>query len=451
MESSPRNRIGALVAALLAAACSGEAEPLPPIVIVSLDTVRADCLGSYGGPAGATPALDAFAARATRHAECAATSPWTLPSHASMFTGLFPSEHGATSFLPEEGYRGDNVLALPERHGTLAEALRERGYRTGAFVANAIYLRPGLGLEAGFDAFDVHRAPAHVVTARALAWLDDAPVDADPPFLFLNYLDAHRPYRTRDPDARPRERLDALIDAVMVRGEDAPELSAEVRGLHQSAVSLLDEELGVLFEALRARGLYEDAVIVVTSDHGEAFGPHRLVEHSKDVYEDLVRVPLIVKGPGQTRGEVRGERASLVDVPGLVAARAGDEGLRSAFPRVPGSHPVLAENRYSRVRDLERYGDRFRRVRRAIYDGPWKLIASDDGAPAELYRLDDDPAEARDRADEEPERARRMTASLRTFLEAHAFEGPVALPADLTPGQRKDLGELGYGPSAEDR
>ena len=237
----------------------------------------------------------------------------------------------------------------------------------------------------------------------------------------------------------------------MVRGEDAPELSSEVRGLHQSAVTLLDEELGVLFEALRARGLYRDAVIVVTSDHGEAFGPHRLVEHSKDVYEDLVRVPLIVKGPGQSTGEVEDERASLVDVPGLVAARIGDDALRAEFPRVPGAHPVLAENRYSRMRDLERYGDRFRRVRRALYDGPWKLIASDDGAPAELYQLDLDPAEARDLSPEEPERVAEMAASLAEFLDAHAFEGPAALPADLTASQRRDLGELGYGPLRQGR
>ncbi|MEL6905555.1 MAG: sulfatase, partial [Planctomycetota bacterium] len=389
-------------------ACSPDPERVPPLVVlVSLDTVRADELSCYGGPEGASPVLDAFAAVATRYERCISTAPWTLPSHASMFTGLFPSEHGAHSFLPQDGYRGDNVFALHPSYETLAEALGARGYRCGAFVANSIYLRPGLGLEAGFDPWDVRRNRAEVLTGRALEWLDGVGAGERPAFLFLNYLDAHRPYRTGDPEDRARARLDELIEAVMVEGGEPGALGRDVAALHQKAVTLLDAELARLFDGLKERGLFDRAVVVVTADHGEAFGAHGVVEHSKDVYEDLVRVPLVVKESRQTEGAVRTELASAVDVPGLVAAAlAGTDAASAAavFPRLPGTHPVIAENHFSRIKDVSRFGDRFRRVRRALYDGDAKVVVGSDGS-LELYELEGDPGELTDLAGSQPARA----------------------------------------------
>ncbi|MEM9378678.1 MAG: sulfatase-like hydrolase/transferase [Planctomycetota bacterium] len=437
--------------AALSASCGEDGDGAraapPPVVLISLDTVRADSLSIYGGPAGATPVLDAFAERATRYASCVSSAPWTLPSHASMFTGLYPSEHGAHTFLPGEGHRGDNVFALAPGFDTLAEALARLGYRTGGVVANAIYMRPMLGLGAGFESWDVRRDPGTRITDRALAWLDGLPGGDRPPFLFVNYMDAHRPYAAGDAGVDAAAELDALIDAVMARGEAPGAQGERVRALHRNAVTRLDAEVGRLFDGLRERGLFERALVVVTSDHGEAFGGHGIVEHSKDVWEDLVRVPLIVKAPGQRDGAVREVRASSVDVPGIVAealAAAGYPGLGSTFPRRPGGHPVRTENHYSRLPDLARYGDRFRRRRHAIYDGRWKLVVGSDGS-TELYDVEADPEELLDLAASRADVTERLISGLERALAEAPYEGDRVLPGQLSAAQTRDMRVLGYG------
>jgi len=285
------------------------------------------------------------------------------------------------------------------------------------------------------------------VTARALDWLDGRAGGDRPAFLFVNYMDAHRPYAHGRPGRDGHAALDELIDRVMVKGESAGDMGTAVRALHQDAVTLLDAEVGRLLDGLEARGLLEDALVVITSDHGEAFGAHGVVEHSKDVYEDLVRVPLLVKSPGQREGRVIETRASSVDVPGLIARdleAAGLTGLASAFSRTPGSHPVIVENYYSRLRDLERFGDRFRRRRVAIYDGSNKLIVDSSGA-AELYRLDGDPAEGTNSAAGNVELVERLGGLLDSLFSSGGYEGERVLPDQLTPAQADEMGELGYG------
>ena len=341
----------------------------------------------------------------------------------------------------------DNVFALHPRFQTLAEGLAAEGYATCGVVSNTVYLRPGLGLDAGFQRWDVRRESGARVTARALEWLDSRAGGDRPAFLFVNYMDAHRPYATGDPEADGHAALDGLIERVMVSNEPAGDAGLEVRALHQRAVSRLDTEVGALLEGLRTRGLLEDALVIITSDHGEAFGAHSLVEHSKDVYEDLVKVPLLVKAPGQTAGRVATERASSVDVPGLVAGALESSGfpvLARSFTRAPGNHPVVVENYYSRLRDLERFGDRFRRRRVAIYEGSRKFILDSAAAP-ELYDLAVDPAELDDLAERDAASVADMARSLEVLLGAGAFQGQRALPDQLTRQQADEMSELGYG------
>ncbi|MEM8710722.1 MAG: sulfatase-like hydrolase/transferase, partial [Planctomycetota bacterium] len=423
------------------------------MILISLDTVRADCLGVYGGPDGATPALDGLAEAADVYETCVSAAPWTMPTHASMFTGLYPFEHGAHSFLPEETSGGDNVFGLSDRIETLAEGLAARGYRTGGVASNAIYLRPMLGLEQGFLAWDVERALAKGINGRALAWLDEN-VDGDRPFfLFLNYMDAHRPYATGDREDLPAERLDQLIDKVMEEGEEDHALAAEVRALHQKAVARLDAGLGKLFDGLKERDLFDRSVIVVTSDHGEAFGGHGIVEHSKDLYEDVVRVPLIVKLPGQEVGRRVRERASSVHVAGLVArALAGTdaESLAAVFPRVPNGGAVFTENYYSRMKDLKRFGARFRRQRRAMYSGSMKLIVGSDGS-TELYDLGADPAELTNLAESSAEAVQGMLVGLNAFFGGPTrYEGSPMIPGALTREQAGEFSAMGYGGDDDD-
>lgn len=415
--------------------CGGEAsQSRPNVLLVVLDTVRADHLGCYGGPR-ITPTLDALAAAATRYERCTASSPWTVPSHASLFTGLDPHTHGAQSFEVDSFEGLDNVYTLTEDKVTLAELLRDEGWATGGVVANAAYLKPAFGLNQGFDDWSVARVRAPRLNREALAWID-ARAPGEPWFLFLNYMDAHRPYNVEplegEEEIPQRESsailLDELYDAVVVRGEEPGDLGRRVREQYTRAVRNLDRALGELVAGLRERGLWEDTILVVTSDHGEYFGEHGLVEHSKDVYEPALDVPLIVKPAGVSAGRLVTDHASNAHVPRLVIDAIGGavaERCAPQFPRAPGA-PVVAENRYSRLRDIlhPEVGARFRRVRSAYYEGDLKLVRSSDGAH-ELYRLDRDPTEAVDLAATEPAEVARLLATLEALFEATPHTGAV--------------------------
>jgi arylsulfatase A-like enzyme len=433
--------VAAVVAASFGTGC-GRAPELPPMVIlVSLDTVRADRWASV-----ATPAFDRLAARADRYAEGIAAAPWTLPSHASMFTGLHPTEHGAVSFDVE--VLEDNAHPLHPDHVTLAETLRSAGYLTAGFVANTVYLTPRHGLDQGFDTWEVRRQRGDLVTRDALAWIDRQEGREAPLFVFLNYMDAHRPYNARAaPDGRQSVALlDELIERVMVRGEGESEavvkLREELVACYDEALENLDRALGALFDGLEQRGLLDGALVIVTADHGEAFGEHGLVEHSKDVRECLLRVPFAVKNPRQRAGRDVARRASSVDVAGLVA-EATDIG-RARYARLPGNHAVLAENRYSRPHDLMRFGARFRAVRRVLYEGDLKLIVDARGA-VELYDLAADPGEGTDLAATRSADASRLAATLDAELARAPWPGPFLVPGALDEAQRRELRALGYG------
>lgn len=441
-----------LLAPCLLGSC-GESPPAPPnVILLSLDTLRADHLGCYGDERGLTPNLDRLAEESTLFVGSRSTAPWTVPSHASMFTGLYPFEHGAHTGPIQRG--GENVSPLAPEHRTLAELLAEDGYATAGFVANAVYLAPRYGLAQGFDTWEVARDRADPLNERALAWVDALAEGAPgrPFFLFVNYLDTHRPYDVTaqageaeyDNADSPALVLDRLIQTVMVEGREAPELEALAREQYARSVRNLDLALGRLIEALRERGLLENSVLVVTSDHGEYLGEHGLVEHSKDVYEEGLRVPLIVRAPGQQAGKKVDTPASSVDVPGLIAASLPAESALSASePRRVGEHLVLAQNHFSRPRDVLQpaYGRRFQRIRSAVYSGPWKFIHSSDGAH-ELYRIAE--GEAVDRAAEEGELVADFAEKLEQLIERGRWRGPTVELGEMSAELEEQMRALGY-------
>jgi arylsulfatase A-like enzyme len=393
---------------LSACACGSMGETPPHVLILCLDTLRADRLGCYGGTGNLTPNLDALAAQATRWERCSASSPWTVPSHASMFTGKHPSSHGAYSFEVED-MSVDNCFVLEEEQWTLAEALRGKGYATAGIVANAVYLKGEFGLSQGFDHWSISRERAPRLCSNVLGWIDDRAQqrDSDRPWtMFVNFMDTHRPYNVEPlPGEREYDQateyssdlLNRLYQQVIVRGEEAGDLGLTLQDQYNRAVRNLDLALGEFFEELKQRGLWDDLLLVVVSDHGEYFGEHGLVEHSKDVYEPALSVPLLIKYPGQTVGEVRSERAGSAHLPALIldglTSEVSDQ-LGPDFPQRPGGGFVVSENHYSRLPDIlhPTVGERFRRVRTVVYDGPFKLIQSSDGNH-ELYNLGEDPGE----------------------------------------------------------
>jgi len=438
-----------MVAALFS--CASPTEP-PNVLLVVVDTLRADHLGCYGYERDTSPRIDGFAAGATRYSRAMASSPWTVPSHASMFTGLDPFEHGAHTCKlesPEEC-----VVPLAGRYTTLAEVLQARGYATTGFVANAAYMHADFRLNQGFDEWNVGYARAPRVTELALEWIE-ARRD-EPFFLFLNYMDTHRVYNTLprpglldEPAVRDGgELLDALIAAVLPgTGEVPGDLAQQVVDQYDTAIANADASLGDLFDGLRKLGRLKDTVIVVTSDHGEYLGEHHLVEHSKDIYQQAQWVPLIVRSPGQREGRRVETTASSVDVPHLILSEFPEPmrgELLPQFPNAPGNHVVISENYYTRSNDLydDRWGHRFDRVRTAIYDWPYKYIRSSDGLH-ELYELAADPAESNNLVSENGPTAERLAHGLAAF-QATRIEASGGEPAELDEELREQLRSLGY-------
>lgn len=431
-----------------------------------LDTVRADHLSCYGYSRPTTPHLDAFAAGADRYAVARSTAPWTLPSHASLFTGKAPQLHGADAFKLPSGAVAD-AAPLSADEFTLAEALAEAGYATGAFVANKGYVNPRMGLAQGFGEFMNERYDALEMSRRAAQWIAAQPAER-PWFVFVNYMDAHRPYNT---NALPGERaaqlpappkegepnavasLDALYNHVFLRKEPPPpEMVQRVVDNYDLALANLDLGLGALFADLRARGLLDDALVIVTSDHGEYFGEHDLVEHSKDVYEEALRIPLIVKRPGQAAGRVLDAPISLADVAGLILREAAPEVAERHDDKFKGSSETpghVAQARYARSKDLSApWRRRFDRERDALYVENYKLIRSSDDKH-ELYDLARDPTERHNLFAERPAEAQTLMAQIERVLAKSGRRSTAPLPP-LTKDELRAMKELGYFGVEED-
>jgi arylsulfatase A-like enzyme len=455
--SRPRWRL-APSAALWLALGAGCASSPPDVVLVVLDTVRADHLGAHGYARATSPNYDALARGADLYTAARATAPWTLPSHGSLFTGLLPFEHGAEAQLDAKSGALVDAPPLREELLTLAEALAAEGYETRGVVANPIYLGPRSGLAQGFESWEVLPAGANDWSSamhRVFARLRDRDA-ARPLFLFVNLMDAHRPYNVASPGwrfglpapdpAEPGALLDELVEAVMLRGDSDAALVRRVTTQYDLGVANADRGLGALLARLEAIGRLDGALVVVTSDHGEYLAEHGLVEHSKDVYEPALWVPLLVKRPGQTRGRVIDRPFSLADVPRLVAAELPAplaSRLARSLPDPSGAAP-MAELRYTRPKDLlAPYGARFARIRTVLYEDGWKLIRSSDGAH-ELYDLRGDPAERANRFRDEASRAARMLAETERRVALREFRGPWPEPHAPTPEEEQALRALGY-------
>ncbi|MGD8413905.1 MAG: sulfatase [Candidatus Latescibacterota bacterium] len=453
-------RLPALIAVtIVCLSCSeagDEAPTSPPnVILITMDTMRADHMSCYGYERPTSPHMDALADSATFYTRAMATSPWTIPSHASLFTGRDPFQHGAHT-LKAVG-RTQQINLLWGGFVTLAEALAGEGFATGAFVANDGMLAPRWNLNQGFETYHVERTPAERLNVHVFSWLDSIGSTGKPFFLFVNYMDTHKVYNTKPrpgflehPAVQDGGQLvDELYDKVMPGSGPIPrDLVQKVIDQYDTAVANLDEEIGVLLDDLRRRGIYDNTMIVLTSDHGEYFAEHYLVEHSKDVYQEALWVPLIVKNPSQRQGRVDDRLITSSDIPHIVFLQFPQNVAKRNlvhFPNAPGNHPPVVENYYTRARDLFNpvWGKRFDRVRMVVYDWPYKYIHSSDGA-SELYHLEYDEKEAINLIDKNGERAQAMLDDIRAYVESRpTFEEEIQQPP-LSPEERKRLKSLGY-------
>ncbi len=429
------------------------AEGAPDVLLVALDTTRADHMSTYGYARETSPNLTALARDGLNFTEARSPAQWTVPGHASMFTGMYPSRHGAH-------YAGDwasgpkiygrkRVLPLPEDRTTLAEILRDDGYVTGGFAANFANLDRGFGMAQGFSHYEDHpgllfRPVPHVVrfvqrfrpafckkpfrsaeeiNAAALDWLDHAP-KGRPFFVFLNYLEPHHwlaapPYDlwSRDlPHARQLALKGLFTHKVPVH------LSTEeqqfITANYDGQILAMDAALGELMAALKARGRYENTLIIVTADHGELLGEHEIVGHGgRMMYEGLLHIPMVVKFPGadRPRGEVK-DKVQLVDILPTVVATVGvpaPDGVQGE-PLRAVTHETVAEEHIN-PEFVAQFGDVYDRALRVYYDGSFKLISTSKGQRL-LFDLATDPGEATDLASRDPARVAAMEQRLETMM-----------------------------------
>lgn len=412
----------------LAGGCGGGNEVgNPNLILVTLDTVRADHLGCYGDRDAVTPWLDRLAAEGVRFANASAPVPLTLPSHASILSGLLPPHHGL---------RNNGLGAYPADRSTLASVLAKEGYRTGAFIG-AFVLDRRFGLNQGFEVYDDEiprdphagvtleaERPGRDVVDRALAWLGLK--DSRPFFLWVHLYDAHAPYMPPP--------------AWAARHPGRP---------YDGEISEVDAQVGRLLEELERRGLADDTVVAVAADHGEGLGEHGELTHGLLLYEPTLHVPLLVRAPGRLKPRVVETPMSLVDLAPTLAGLLGKslpapagrtlDGRDLSKALLAGDDPpsgeVYAESQYPAIYGWSPLA--------ALRRRDLKYISAPD---PELYDLSQDPGETANLVARKAEA--RGFASRIAEIEAGAVDTPQ--PAAPDAETRALLASLGYtaGPTA---
>ena len=363
------------------------------IVLISMDTTRADHLGCYGYPKKTTPNIDAFAQTATRFEHVVSPVPITLPAHSSMLTGTIPPFHGVHNNI---GYQ------LAPANLTLAELLKQNGFKTGAIVS-AFVLDKQFGLSQGFDTYDgsFESAPDHGMGAErsgdestqvALDWLDKNSEGKS--FLFLHYYDAHAKYEPPEPFAS--------------EFADDP---------YAGEIAFVDHCIGQVIQKLKDLNLYDSTLLIVTGDHGEMLGEHGEAEHSYFIYESAIKVPLIIRLPGQKKIGTIAQPVGLVDIVPTVCSLLD---IDLPVPVQGRDISLFLAGNIPDSYDRTLYSESIVPIRlgasslMSISTGQWKYIQ----APRpELYDVFADPAEAHNLVAKEPQRARILEDQLRQTME----------------------------------
>lgn len=465
--------IGLLATALLLAGCGDSGtdggrlptEPerslRPDVILITLDTTRADHLGVYGYERDITPSLDRFAGDSVTFRRAWATGAWTLPTHASMVTGRYPSNHGAHFDHAREGVALSEVLEgdffakhkasrLPEDEVTLAELLREQGYATAAFTGGP-WLAPPFGLMQGYEVADtaiggVGGRSAEVLTNRCTEWLESTPRDV-PVHVLVNYFDPHTPYEPPPGfDDLPGAGIpmDPDQDQIFING--GRKLLEEQRvaavDRYDGEIRFMDHHFGRLIDALRRLDRFDDALIIVIGDHGELFGEHDVMGHGRWLYEGVLRVPLLVHHPGERQaGSFVDTPVSQVDLLPMVARELGLELPRPVDGRPIGERRTVFAEAFRDPFSVGAYGDRYDRDLTALVRWPWKLIASDTGT-REVYDLRADAGERDERGDARIAESLEhdLAETVATLEPKPESTPPTNVPAEL----RENLRQLGY-------
>jgi arylsulfatase A-like enzyme len=441
----------------LAAACSlpGRSRQ-PDVILVVVDTLRADHLTQYGYERGTSVGLTDFAAEATVFTHAYSTSSWTVPSVASLLTGQLPARHGVV--------RQSEVL--PDELTTLAETLSAAGWHSAGFSGN-VFVGSRTGFDQGFEHFSGpgRRVLAYpdvsVMLEQVEGWLRELSGSRTPVFLYFQPMNCHGPYRVPAERAAdllgrlPSDRFDyqgppmkaILKGDLAARADVTPDLLESLVDQYDSAVRYSLDAVGELLDRLRAEGRYEDSLVIVTADHGEELFDHGGFGHAYSLFEEVVRIPLWIKLPRQTEGAVVDRPVSLADlVPTILEVvdlvqpldLDGDSLLPLLRKNADSSdfdrRPLVFDTRWKR-----------RAVASAILLGPYKLIEIESDYEGRrnarlLFDLGQDPGERHDLASREPETAEALAARLQAFTAGL----PPSSEAEVIELEAEVLEALGY-------
>lgn len=447
----------------------------PDIVLVTLDTTRADHLGPYGYFRDTTPFLTRFAQQAVVFEDAVVPMATTLPTHTSILTGTYPLEHGVLANLAHTGHYFQPSAGLR----SFAEFCRDAGYRTAAFVS-AVPLKRASGIEAGFDHFveppaDVRERSAAATTDLVLDWLDDIAEDERPLLLWVHYFDPHWPYEAPAEFElfKTDEALEAWLaersipESVYRRKAGEDELAAASHNLYDAELRYLDHQLERLFARLDQRPRASETATVIVGDHGEALCQHDRTGHGS-VWHEQLHAPLLMRVPGVLPRRVN-TTVSVVDALPTLLGQLDAPALAPFLDQARGrdvlasdfvATPVLSQDTGVRIEDP---GAKV--YRHSLTEGRWKLVRIDvkkprpgDSLPAVTYQLYDrqsDPHELNDLAASEPDRVRELDRLLVEMIEDQRRAG-----TRLGSGERateraddeliQDLRGLGYVIGEED-
>ena len=436
----------------------------PNVLLIVVDTLRADCMGCLGSTKGLTPRMDALAATGVCYTHAYSHSSWTLPSVASLLTSTYPTTHGAQT-------RRGKLWKIHGSVTTLAECLSGSAYRAGA-VVNVEWLSAAFGMDRGYEHLDAVSDLDNVLYRRAtrttdaaLSWLDR--IEPDRFHLMVHYFDPHMvynppaPYRKRFALPQDKETKGWIwgsgTQARVIHSGNAeeetsryalagfdPNFVPRLRALYEAEVAYTDHEIGRLLDGLRSRGLDASTLVVLTSDHGEEFMDHGSVTHGHTLYDELIHVPLILSLPGRLPSGRRVESVVRhVDVAPTICELARVE-RSSTFVGSSLLSTISGQDDDDRVLFAEKHG--YGPHRFCLRSGGHKLVIRQASKRFEMYDVVNDPAESTDLSSRKPPEMLPMAREFRRILDESRRPDEADAPATPSSDQQERLRSLGYTP-----
>ncbi len=414
----------------------------PNIVLIIVDTLRADHVGCYGYSRNTTPSIDRLSLNSILFKNAISAAPWTTPSIGSMFTSQYPAVLG---------FR-DKPIIIDQRFLTLTEIFKENNYVTKGIISHA-HVSSALGFGQGFDSYDEENAKGHgyisspSITEKAICFLRTRKNRKF--FLFLHYFDPHFDYILHEDYDYYPDYNGPLHSSQPIRElrEKAPQMTADdaryIKALYDSEISFTDEHIGVVLDELKNLGLYDNTLIILTADHGEEFlerGDY-WIGHTKKLYQEQIHVPLIMKLPGHNEQEIMHEYLGLINLMPTIVDYAG--------LWIPGEY--RCEGQTIDMSDIEELGNRaiFSQTRRwtslqSVTWKGWKLIYNPIVKSRQLFNLQKDPAESRNLARENDKALNAMEIVLQKWNGQIKSRKTQAEEPDFAEEQKRHLRSLGY-------